>query len=548
MSIVKLPKPTPYPIASLCMAIILCGYFYGFWFYGGEPLVAYEVDHAQASVFAKAIVSRPVPELLLLLFVAAVIIELRIIILRRQKHQLATQELRDRVQELLDSKKELHSKTHIYASHADKLKLFISDKLLEYIEYDEKFLHFKNIASEVRHNGVISYDKVSTCLAKYADKKDLLSPEEQIELTHATDSIRYLWDLLDLSTADNISLHIANQVCEAEEALFQAELGEDIALAVAADSQLPIYQAETALIKALGRCFGMAPVEATETSGAWLIPEHGQVWVKVHSSEQLLGNENHAVLALENLIANAQFFAGRKSGGRKSKHARIAVELCETRQHMCFQIYNQGPHIDSDTAHKLTQLGFSTRRAKANHGRGLGLYFVNEIAKGYDGNLVFRNIENSADVLTVRLELADGSVMTQVLEIAVDGGKPMFLRSGSESPEAEVVWEQLPLLESIEITHHSDQKTHCIDGGVVLRQPLFDPSQPTHPRWRIEVKGSKNSDAWALHLVPLDIAGVQFELRLPTLGARLDGELLSADADAMAQQVEEIRGQFRGLN
>ncbi|MEX2321027.1 MAG: hypothetical protein WD668_06710, partial [Saccharospirillum sp.] len=80
---------------------------------------------------------------------------------RRQQKQQAKQ-LQDEYDNLWQSRKQLQHKVHTYAGHADKLKLFISDKLLEYIEYDEKFLHFKSIAAEVRHNGVIGFDKVQS--------------------------------------------------------------------------------------------------------------------------------------------------------------------------------------------------------------------------------------------------------------------------------------------------------------------------------------------------------------------------------------------------
>ena len=80
----------------------------------------------------------------------------------RYREQLA--QYQEQIGELFDSKRELGTRARTYSDHADKLKMFISERLLEYIEYDEKFLHFKNIASEVRHNGVISYDKAQTAL------------------------------------------------------------------------------------------------------------------------------------------------------------------------------------------------------------------------------------------------------------------------------------------------------------------------------------------------------------------------------------------------
>src|SRR5690625_6466944 len=89
------------------------------------------------------------------------------------------QRLHNQVAELRQSKKQLQLKAHTYSGHADKLKLFISDKLLDYIEYDEKFLHFKSIAAEVRHNGVISFDKVQTVLQQLTETETSSQPDQQ---------------------------------------------------------------------------------------------------------------------------------------------------------------------------------------------------------------------------------------------------------------------------------------------------------------------------------------------------------------------------------
>ena len=62
---------------------------------------------------------------------------------RQKKLKQAITNLQDEIDDLWQSKKKIQQKAHVFSSHADKLKLFISDKLLEYIEYDEKFLHFK---------------------------------------------------------------------------------------------------------------------------------------------------------------------------------------------------------------------------------------------------------------------------------------------------------------------------------------------------------------------------------------------------------------------
>ena len=77
----------------------------------------------------------------------------------RCKDQL--QQYQAQISELFDSKRELGTRARTYSDHADKLKMFISDRLLETLEYDEKFLHFKNIASEVRHNGVPNHSELT---------------------------------------------------------------------------------------------------------------------------------------------------------------------------------------------------------------------------------------------------------------------------------------------------------------------------------------------------------------------------------------------------
>ena len=131
--------------------------------------------------------------------------------------------LNEQINELFKSKNALQNKAHKYSGHADKLKYFISERLLEYIEYDEKFIHFKSIASEVRHNGVICYDRVRTLLSKALELE--LEPDDRRRYQDALDSMVYLWDLLDLSTTDNIAMYVANKLYECEELLYHQVLG-----------------------------------------------------------------------------------------------------------------------------------------------------------------------------------------------------------------------------------------------------------------------------------------------------------------------------------
>lgn len=517
-------KGSTYPFVTAIMAIVLITYLY---FLGQPDLIgAYQIP---AEIF-----SPRWKWLLISAYIITLILEFRIY-RRRCKHQAyEVVHNKQQVEELLESKKQLQARAHVYAGHADKLKLFISDKLLEYIEYDEKFLHFKSIASEVRHNGAISYDKIKTVLTTQIEQ--LENDEQAAPLQSALESLIYLWDLLDLSTADNIALHIANQVCESEETIFQSELNADEHEPYPSQN---VFSAELALDKSLKRCFGVSLIETDYR--CINIDNYPQARLSISPVDLLLGNENHVVLALENLISNAQFYAGQR--GYKQKHAGIAIYLDQQDDYARFRVYNRGPHIDNDNAENIFQLGFSTRRKKGDHGKGLGLYFVNEIVKGYDGKLEFHNIDNQAEVVSLRIETTEGEIITDVIEIVIDNGSPMCRKSGAGQGEDALEWDFFGALQSIEITHRSDQITHRDDQETLNdRDVIYDPSRPSYPRWLLEI-GRKYRNTW-LKFKALDICGVEFELRLPTLNARLDGDLLSPDEATMEHQVSQIKARF----
>src|SRR5690625_2829393 len=190
--------------------------------------------------------------------VLGVLLALLVFDLYRYRRQYAKQgidllRLRYQVKGLWESKKQLQLKAHTYSGHADRLKLFISDKLLDYIEYDEKFLHFKSIAAEVRHNGVISFDKVQTVLQQLTETETSSQPDQQA-VGAALEAMRYLWDLLDLSTADNLALHISNLLCECEEHYYQR------LLEVTGDNTLP-YEPVYSPQRAAWRAVALASTE-----------------------------------------------------------------------------------------------------------------------------------------------------------------------------------------------------------------------------------------------------------------------------------------------
>lgn len=523
------PK-TVYPLLTVFFSIVLLSYFY---VQTQADLIGFY--HVPVWVF-----DTTTSQLLLGAFAIIILLELRYIQRRRQHQRSQFKQLHDQINELLSNKKQLHTQAHVYANHADKLKLFISDKLLEYIEYDEKFLHFKSIASEVRHNGVISYDIVTTALTQQLSTIDNTDSIEYTQTIAARDSLRYLWDLLDLSTADNIALHIANQVCENEELLFQSELGSQ---ALSALPEKPIFNASDALKKALDRCFGSEPIAQPE--GRLKIVDQDHVFIQLKPTGELLGNENHIILALENVINNAQFFAGRHRSRRTEKRAGISVECEQQGDYIDYRVYNRGQHIDEDSSAKLFQLGYSTRRAKEHHGKGLGLYFVKEIIKGYDGKIEFSNIRNHLDIVSLRLKMANGDVITEVIELVVEDDKPLCRKSGDDEAIDSLEWQLPSELVSIEITHQSDQKTHRRVDAALEEGLVLDPSQTAHPRWRLTIDHKRQAPT--LVFKPLDITGVQFTIKLPSLAARLEGNHLNADTTDMERQVADISSRFQVL-
>ena len=232
----------------------------------------------------------------------------------RYRDQLA--QYQDQIAELSDAKRQLGTRARTYSDHADKLKMFISERLLEYIEYDEKFLHFKNIASEVRHNGVISYDKAQTALRQARLNCD---DEQGRQFSEAGDALLYLWDLLDLATTDNIALHVANGIYDCEEHYFEAQLKQDDAGSVP-------YQPTFSMSQALRRA--LLPItedaDALGLNQDW--PKSGtyadaKFKILMGSDSDLLGNENHVVLLIENLLNNALYYAQQKTNRQRHKIA-----------------------------------------------------------------------------------------------------------------------------------------------------------------------------------------------------------------------------------
>jgi signal transduction histidine kinase len=379
---------------------------------------------------------------------------------RRKKHLLiAINRLESEINNLWLAKKKIQQKAHLYSSHADKLKLFISDKLLEYIEYDEKYLHFKSIASEVRHNGVISYDKVRTALftalkASQGELKQSESPSvtndevaESVASTklyqQALDAQKYLWDLLDLSTADNIALHIANHLISCEEQYYQFELEDHKELKLSLLKDV-CFSPMSALVSTFSSLIDAEEYEqlCSAMANHSVALQHFEIEhfrLGLEPCQMLLGNSNHFILLLENLIKNAQFFHGKRKCKQPSD--KISVLLQQNSGYVEISVYNRGPHIDPELQEQIFQLGFSTRKAKEHHGKGLGLFFVNEIVKGYEGKIDIENIGNESQTLTLRMLTANNVVVTKVIRIVEQQGKVSVTEADRDHFQPQMVWE-----------------------------------------------------------------------------------------------------------
>ncbi len=493
---------------------------------------------------------------------------------RLSGYDLRMAKYEDQIKELLQAKRELQTRAHKYSRHADKLKLFISDRLLEYIEYDERYLHFKSIAAEIRHNGVITYDKVQMALRAAiaecevrAQAPDALAAvptarslgvraggaagdgqgDRAGEYRDALRSLIYFWDLLDLVTTDNIAMHVASKIYECEELHYQTLLQDEVQASAPIS---PTYQLRDVLTRALCAFVDEphALRAAAATPGEALRYSDDAFWVELDDAGELLGNENHILLLAENILNNAVSYADKIR--HKRRCPRIAVQLRAGEREAKLAIYNPGPTIDAENEQQIFQLGFSTLRGKDHHGRGLGLYFVNEIVRGYGGTIAFENIANATDTVSVRVQLGD-EIRTEVIEIEVSDGKPVcyLAGAGERSPQRAIEWKFPRRLASIEVSTQSDRATsrfaHFGDAGDDSATRLTDPRHPGLPRWALEVNNRKRS--CRVVFVPLDVGGVRFDVALPTAAARLDyTEQESAEPEF--DEVEAMRGNFREIS
>ncbi len=489
-------------------------------------------------------------ENIVLIFLLGLIYWLDIRFFINKRHQINSQlkKLQQQLVILTQSKKKQQQRANTFSDHSEKLKIFISDKLLEYMEYDEKFIHFKGIASEVRHNGVISYDKVITALNKAVEQQKYLAMYEQAsegenepdkhtinaltDYQSALDAMRYLWDLLDLSTADNMALHIGNQLIDNEEHYYQLQLDSQKALDITQSIPLsPTFNPQLAILMTFSmiaddieikNLIALAKINETILDKPFVF-ENERYCIDLAATPELLGNHNHIILLLENLIKNAQFFSSKNR--YKQKTDRIIVRLLTEDKYARFSIYNRGPHIKPEAIDEIFKLGFSTRKNRQHHGKGLGLFFASEIVRGYQGSIEATNIENRECDYQLRLDLASGESIDYTINSRFNGTR-MNVKQKSETEWSNelAIQSDIPIVSiQVKSIEPVTSNENIDDSDPIEASSQFEWLQPKanqRSQWVIQLTPFKNIHK--LSFKPLDIQGVCFNIKIPTAKSHLE--------------------------
>ena len=224
---------------------------------------------------------------------------------------------------------------------------------------------------------------------------------------------------------------------------------------------------------------------------------------------------------MENLINNALYYADQKE--YKNQYAKLSLQLTAMNEQAVINIYNPGPSIDDDVKDKIYQLGFSGKRTKGHHGKGLGLYFVKQIVSGYEGSMDFKNIFNHPDTYIIRVECEDGSVINQIVEVVISpNGKPSC-QTDDESINKSFRFSVKEPIKLIEVSPNSTNLIHMYKDLAVSGQAVFlDPEFKSRPSWSLEVRSKLSSTD--IVFKPLDTTGVEFSILIPTAASRMESD------------------------
>jgi signal transduction histidine kinase len=266
-------------------------------------------------------------------------------------------------------------------------------------------------------------------------------------------------------------------------------------------------------------------------------------WLSLESCDAVLGNENHWVLLLENLLKNAQFFSGKRP--YRHKYRRIGVRLGEVSGKVRLQVFNSGPAISEEDKLKVFQLGYSTRRVKEHHGKGMGLFFVGEIVKGYDGSIRIENIQNQPRRMTLRLEFENGDVRTDSFDLLIEDDMPVCLKSDQGNTEKSLSWSFDRRLRSVELASDDSTQPQQLELTSNTRNLTWtDPRRPYNPNWALDISLTRKTSG--LVFTPLDVRGVEFVVELPLASSRLSDEVSPEDMEAI--DVDHLNQPFQALD
>lgn len=98
------------------------------------------------------------------------------------------------------------------------------------------------------------------------------------------------------------------------------------------------------------------------------------------------------------------------------------------------------------------------RRVRENHGKGLGLFFVGEIVKGYDGLICIDNIDNRACRMTLHFEFENGDIHTDTFDVQVEDKLPVYQRAAENIAEKSLDWTFNQRLRSVEVSSADSQQ------------------------------------------------------------------------------------------
>ena len=205
----------------------------------------------------------------------------------------------------------------------------------------------------------------------------------------------------------------------------------------------------------------------------------------------------------------------------------IAISLTEENGEGFLRVYNRGPHIGADERDKIYQLGFSSRRIREHHGKGLGLYFVHEITRGFEGSIDFENIDNRRDSVSLSIKLTNGELLREEISVVDIAGRPMCQllaaeeQAGEEQVSKRHEWSYNAPIASIEVSSETAGKPQVISGlAGGENSSHIDSADPMRAYWMLDIKNRKRSAT--LRFVPLDVRGVEFVLRFASASSRLD--------------------------